>query len=59
LLRQKGADGEERDPRQVALEVFKHISETHRPEPLPDGVSEELDRILAAADREAERIGEE
>jgi trimethylamine--corrinoid protein Co-methyltransferase len=57
LTGQKGSDGGERDPRQVALDAFKHLHETHRPRPLPDQVLSELDRILAAAEREAERIG--
>jgi trimethylamine--corrinoid protein Co-methyltransferase len=57
LLRKKGPDGEWRDPRQVALEEFKWLSETHHPQPLPDEVLAELDRILAAAEREAERMG--
>jgi len=35
-----------------ALEKFKHLNETHHPEPLPDDVLAELDRILAAAERE-------
>ncbi len=57
LLRQKGPDGKWRDPREVALEAFKRLSESHRPQPLPGNVLAELDRILAAADRKAERIG--
>jgi hypothetical protein len=39
---------------QVALEEFKRLNETHRPQPLPHEVLVELDRILAAAEREAE-----
>jgi len=58
LLRQKGPDGTWRDPRAVALEEFKRISQTHRPRPLPPEVLAELDRILTAAEREAERIGQ-
>ena len=50
-------DGNLRDPRQVAIEEFKRFSETHHPRPLPKEVLVELDRILAAAEREAERIG--
>jgi trimethylamine--corrinoid protein Co-methyltransferase len=46
-----------RDVQEVALEEFKRINETHHPRPLPDKVLAELDRILAAAEREAERIG--
>lgn len=56
LLHQQGPDGERRDPRQAALEEFKRISEEHQPEPLPDDALEELDRILAAADREAQQM---
>ncbi|MBL7062774.1 MAG: trimethylamine methyltransferase family protein [Anaerolineae bacterium] len=56
LLRQKGPDGSLRDPREMALEEFKRLNETHHPRPLPKEVLAELDRILAAAEREAERI---
>ncbi len=57
LLGQKGPDGAPRDPREVALEEFKWLNETHHPQPLPKEVLVELDRILAAAEREAEQIG--
>jgi trimethylamine--corrinoid protein Co-methyltransferase len=57
LLEQEDADGNPRDAQEVALEEFKRLNETHRPKPLPDEVLAELDRILAAAEREAERIG--
>jgi trimethylamine--corrinoid protein Co-methyltransferase len=57
LLEQEDADGNPRDMQEVALEEFKRLNETHRPKPLPDQVLAELDRILAAAEREAERIG--
>jgi len=56
LMRQKGPDGNPRAPRAAALEEFKRLNETHHPEPLPEEVLAELDRILAAAEREAERI---
>jgi trimethylamine--corrinoid protein Co-methyltransferase len=56
LLGGKTPDGEWRDPRQIALEEFKHIAATHHPRPLPDEVLAELDRILATAEREAEKI---
>jgi trimethylamine--corrinoid protein Co-methyltransferase len=56
LLRQQGPNGDWRDPREVAAEEFKRIHETHQPRPLPKEVLAELDRILAAADRQAERI---
>ena len=52
-------DGSLRDPREVAIEEFKRLSETHHPKPLPRKVLVELDRILAAAEREAARIGRE
>lgn len=57
LKRQKDPDGSQRDPRDVALEEFKRISETHHPEPLPEDVCAVLDRILVAADRQAEMLG--
>jgi trimethylamine--corrinoid protein Co-methyltransferase len=57
LLEQADADGNPRDVQEVALEEFKRLNETHRPKPLPDPVLAELDRILAAAEREAERVG--
>ena len=48
-LRREDANGEPRDVLEVAMEELKRIIETHRPEPLPDEVLMELDRILAAA----------
>ena len=56
LVRQKGQDGGLRDPRQVALEQFRHIAADHHPRPLPENVLVELDRILDAAERQAERV---
>ncbi len=56
LLHQKGPDGRLRDPRQVALEEFKRLDETHQPQPLPDEVLLELEHILAAAEQEAQWI---
>lgn len=53
LLRNRGEDGQQREPRKVALEHFKHLEATHHPEPLPEDVLAELDLILEAADREA------
>jgi trimethylamine--corrinoid protein Co-methyltransferase len=53
MLRQRGPDGRPRPPEEVALEEFKRISETHHPEPLPREVLAELDRILAAAERDS------
>jgi trimethylamine--corrinoid protein Co-methyltransferase len=54
LLEQEDAGGHPRDAQEVALEEFRRLNETHRPKPLPDEVLIELDRILAAAEREAE-----
>jgi trimethylamine--corrinoid protein Co-methyltransferase len=45
-----------RPSREIALEEFNRINETHHPEPLPTEKLAELDRILAAAEREAERL---
>jgi trimethylamine--corrinoid protein Co-methyltransferase len=53
LLGQGGAKGSPHDPREAALEEFKRLNETHHPEPLPQETLSELDRILAAAEREA------
>jgi trimethylamine--corrinoid protein Co-methyltransferase len=53
-LAREDADGNPRDPREVALEEFKRLNETHCPKPLAGEVLEELDRILTAAEREAE-----
>jgi len=44
------------EPRDLALEEFKKIDESHRPQPLPAEVLDELDRILIAADKETDRI---
>jgi trimethylamine--corrinoid protein Co-methyltransferase len=51
-LEQEDADGNPRDAQEVALEEFKRLNETHHPKPLPREVLAELDRILAAAERE-------
>jgi len=49
--------GDERRPsREVALEEFNKINETHHPEPLPDEKLKELEKILGAADKEAEKL---
>ncbi|MBC8506897.1 MAG: trimethylamine methyltransferase family protein [Anaerolineales bacterium] len=56
LLRNRGEEGQQRDPREIALEKFKHIEATHHPQPLPDDVIAELDHILEAAEIEAEAI---
>jgi trimethylamine--corrinoid protein Co-methyltransferase len=56
LLRHRGADGKQRDPREVALEQFKQIASTHHPQPLPDEVLTELDHILERAEGEVEEL---
>jgi len=57
LLRKADEHGNPRPPRDMALEEFKKIYATHQPEPLPDNVQEELDRIMAAADQDAKYLG--
>lgn len=57
LLRKVDEQGKPRSPQDVALEEFKKIYASHKPEPLPDNVLKELDRILAAADHTASEIG--
>jgi trimethylamine--corrinoid protein Co-methyltransferase len=49
------ADGHYRDPVEVARERGEAILRDYRPEPLPDDQSNELTRILKAADRELRR----
>jgi trimethylamine--corrinoid protein Co-methyltransferase len=56
LVRQKGQDGSPRDPREAALEQFRQIAADHHPQPLPEDVLAELDRILDAAERQAQRL---
>jgi trimethylamine--corrinoid protein Co-methyltransferase len=57
LLGQKDPDDDPRDPREAALEEFTRISGTHHPQPLPKEVLRELNFILDAAEREADRLG--
>ncbi len=56
IFHHKDADGNYRQPREVAFEIFKHIYDSHHPKPLPGNVLRELDQILAAADRTAEKL---
>jgi trimethylamine--corrinoid protein Co-methyltransferase len=56
LLHQKDSAGNLHDPREAALEEFKRIDEAHHPQPLPREALAELDRILATAELEAQRI---
>jgi hypothetical protein len=49
--------GDERRPsREVALQEFNKINESHFPEPLPNDKLAELEKILAAADKEAANL---
>jgi trimethylamine--corrinoid protein Co-methyltransferase len=57
IFRHQDAERKEREPREMAIEGFKKIYETHHPKPLPDSVLKELDQILAAADRTAKTLG--
>jgi trimethylamine--corrinoid protein Co-methyltransferase len=59
LVRQKDPEGRPRDPREVALEQFRQVAADHHPRPLPENVLAELDRILDAAERQAERLAGE
>jgi trimethylamine--corrinoid protein Co-methyltransferase len=52
ITHQVGSDGKYRDAREVAREQVTWILENHHPEPLEPAKKIELDRILAAADRE-------
>jgi len=57
ILRQLDAEGNLRQPREVAIEEFNKIYDTHHPEPLPDETLKELDKILIAADKTAKDLG--
>ncbi len=52
VAHQIGADGKYRDAREYAIEQTRWILAHHEPEPLDAARQAELDRILAAADRE-------
>jgi trimethylamine:corrinoid methyltransferase-like protein len=56
VLRKQGPDGDRLSPEIAAFEEFKRLDADHHPEPLPDESIAELDRILAAAEREAEKL---
>jgi trimethylamine--corrinoid protein Co-methyltransferase len=49
---QVGPDGRYRDPREYAIEQTKWILANHHPEPVETDKQKELERILAAADKE-------
>ena len=52
VAHQIGPDGRYLDPHEHAIDQVKWILANHHPEPLEDAKQAELDRILAAADRE-------
>ncbi len=52
VAHQLDANGKYRDPLEAAREKLAWILENHHPEPIEDAKRVELDRILAAADRE-------
>ena len=52
IAHQIGSDGKYRDPREYAIDQTRWILANHHPEPLDDARQKELDRILAAADKE-------
>jgi hypothetical protein len=56
IFRQLDAAGNLREPREVAIEEFKKLYDTHQPEPLPDVTLKEMDSILAAADQTAKKL---
>jgi trimethylamine--corrinoid protein Co-methyltransferase len=53
ILRQKSAAGANQDPIDAAREEFNRLDQNHFPEPLPETVLKELDKIMAAADQQA------
>ena len=57
IFRQLDSDGNLREPREMAIEGFNQIYETHFPEPLPESKLKEMDRILEAADQKAKALG--
>ena len=52
IAHQMRPDMKYREPREAAIEQTKWILANHQPEPLATAQQAELDRILAAADRE-------
>jgi trimethylamine:corrinoid methyltransferase-like protein len=52
ILHPHKTEGVEISPRQAALEKYNRIDHEHRPAPLSKAIQKELDRVLAAADRQ-------
>jgi len=57
IFHQQDTNGKLREPRELAVEGFNKIYDSHHPEPLPDSVLKELDQILDAADQTAKTLG--
>ena len=49
VLRQKREDDQEREHREIAIEIYNKTTKEHCPEPLPDNVIKEMDIILEKA----------
>ena len=54
---QPDQEGNLREPREIALENFKELEKNHHPEPLPESSLKEMDKILAAAEKTASKLG--
>jgi hypothetical protein len=55
--RKGGAEAALEPARIAAIAEFRHLEREHHPEPLAPDVQRELDAVVAAADREAEKLG--
>ena len=56
IFLQQDTEGTLRDPRDMAVEGFQKIFDSHQPERLPDIALKEMDQILAAADKTAKKL---
>jgi trimethylamine--corrinoid protein Co-methyltransferase len=56
IFHQQDTNGALRDPRDMAMEGFQKIYDSHQPEPLPDNALKEMDQILAVADKTAKKL---
>jgi trimethylamine--corrinoid protein Co-methyltransferase len=57
FFHQQDQEGNLREPREIALENFKELEKNHHPEPLPESSLKEMDKILAAAEKTASKLG--
>jgi trimethylamine--corrinoid protein Co-methyltransferase len=57
IFHQLDAAGKLRKPREMAIEGFEKIYDTHHPEPLSGDVLNEMDKILNAAEKTAKALG--